>query len=280
MRTFTLFIYLFMIKVSLVAQLPESNIFQLEIKKDALGNIKLQNLTLLTSLNTQGYNNHPHLAGDSLLFYSSAAKGASHPDIYKLNISSGKLVRFTDTKEGEYSAITMPNKRDIGVLRMEFWPKDTLQRIWSLPLNGQNQGKPLLTNQTNIGYFRWVYDQGVVTFELGNPQTLWYRRLDETASVMITTLPSRCFRVTETGELYYVQKAKPGEPSFIYRTKAVYSSESPKIFLLVQRHNNRNFRAFAGVNSFCSVNERWFSGFSLLNVVKFPVFSNPKTSAW
>ena len=97
MRIFTLCIYLFLIKVTLVAQLPESNIFQLEIKKDAQGNIKLQHLTLLTSLNTQGYNNHPHLAGDSILFYSSAAKGASHPDIYKLNTSSGKLVRFTDT---------------------------------------------------------------------------------------------------------------------------------------------------------------------------------------
>ena len=102
MRIFTLCIYLFLIKVTLVAQLPESNIFQLEIKKDAQGNLKLQKLTLLTSLNTQGYNNHAHFAGDSLLFYSSAAKGVSHPDIYKLNTSSGTLVRFTDTKEGEY----------------------------------------------------------------------------------------------------------------------------------------------------------------------------------
>ena len=241
MRIFTLCIYLFLIKVTLVAQLPESNIFQLEIKKDALGNLKLQKPTLLTSLNTQGYNNHPHLVGDSILFFSSAAKGASHPDIYKLNTSSGKLVRFTDTKEGEYSAITMPNKRDIGVLRMEFWPKDTLQRIWSLPLDGQNQGKPILANQTNIGYFRWVYDQGVITFELGNPQTLWYRRLDETASTMIISSPGRCFRVTENGELYYIQKAKPGEPSFIYRTKAIYSSESPKIPIIMPLNQQEDF---------------------------------------
>lgn len=241
MRTITLLIYLFLTTVSLAAQLPVSNIFQLEIKKDPQGNIKLQNLTLLTSMNTLGYNNHPHLIGDSILFYSSAAKGTFHPDIYKLNILSGKLVRFTDTPEGEYSAITMPDKKNIGVLRMEFWPKDTLQRIWSLPLNGQNQGKPILANQTNIGYFRWVHNLGVITFELGNPQTLWYRRLDETASVMITSSPGRCFRVTENGELYYIQKAKPGEPSFIYRTKANYSSESPKTPVIMPMNQQEDF---------------------------------------
>lgn len=241
MRTITLLIYLFLTTVSLAAQLPVSNIFQLEIKKDPQGNIKLQNLTLLTSMNTLGYNNHPHLIGDSILFYSSAAKGTFHPDIYKLNILSGKLVRFTDTPEGEYSAITMPDKKNIGVLRMEFWPKDTLQRIWSLPLNGQNQGKPILANQTNIGYFRWVHNLGVITFELGNPQTLWYRRLDETASVMITSSPGRCFRVTENGELYYIQMAKPGEPSFIYRTKANYSSESPKIPVIMPMNQQEDF---------------------------------------
>lgn len=241
MRTITLLIYLFLTTVSLAAQLPVSNIFQLEIKKDPQGNIKLQNLTLLTSMNTLGYNNHPHLIGDSILFYSSAAKGTFHPDIYKLNILSGKLVRFTDTPEGEYSAITMPDKKNIGVLRMEFWPKDTLQRIWSLPLNGQNQGKPILANQTNIGYFRWVHNLGVITFELGNPQTLWYRRLDETASVMITSSPGRCFRVTGNGELYYIQKAKPGEPSFIYRTKANYSSESPKTPVIMPMNQQEDF---------------------------------------
>lgn len=241
MRTLILLITLFLIKATLVAQLPESNIFQLEIKKDAQGNLKLQKPTLLTSLNTKGYNNHPHLVGDSIMFYSSAAKGASHPDIYKLNTNSGKLVRFTDTPEGEYSAITMPDKKNIGVLRMEFWPKDTLQRIWSLPLDGQNQGKPILANQTNIGYFRWVDKVGVITFELGNPQTLWYRRLDETASLMITTLPSRCFRVTENGELYYIQKAKPGEPSFIYRTKSVFSNESPKVPIIMPLNQQEDF---------------------------------------
>jgi len=241
MRTITLLIYLFLTTVSIAAQLPVSNIFQLEIKKDPQGNIKLQNLTLLTSMNTLGYNNHPHLIGDSILFYSSAAKGTFHPDIYKLNILSGKLVRFTDTPEGEYSAITMPDKKNIGVLRMEFWPKDTLQRIWSLPLNGQNQGKPILANQTNIGYFTWVHNLGVITFELGNPQTLWYRRLDETASVMITSSPGRCFRVTENGELYYIQKAKPGEPSFIYRTKAVYSNESPKVPIIMPMNQQEDF---------------------------------------
>lgn len=241
MKTVTLFLYLFLVTVSLTAQLPESNIFKLEIKKDAQGNIKLQDLTLLTSINTLGYNNHPHLVGDSIMFYSSAAKGVPHPDIYKLNILSGKLVRFTDTPEGEYSAITMPDKKNIGVLRMEFWPKDTLQRIWSLPLNGQNQGKPILANQTNIGYFRWVNKVGVITFELGNPQTLWYRRLDESTSLMITSSPGRCFRVTENEELYYIQKAKPGEPSFIYRTKAVYSNESPRVPIIMPLNQQEDF---------------------------------------
>lgn len=237
-------IFLVFYVVSLNGQLPASQIYQLAIIKDAQQNKRLQHLTLLTSKNPNGYNNHPHLSGDSLLFYSSAPEGTLNPDIYKLNLLNGKLIPFTKTPEGEYSAITGPNKKDIYVLRMEFWPDDTLQRIWTLPLNGQNQGKPLFVNQTNIGYFRWVFDHGMITFELGNPQTLWYRRIDGTISTMITQLPGRCFRVTETGALYYLQKAKPGEPSFIYKTKAIYTSESPKIPIIMPLNQQEDFTVF------------------------------------
>jgi len=237
-------IFLVFYVVTLNGQLPASQIYQLAIIKDAQQNKRLQHLTLLTSKNPNGYNNHPHLSGDSLLFYSSAPEGTLNPDIYKLNLVNGKLIPFTKTPEGEYSAITGSNKKDIYVLRMEFWPDDTLQRIWTLPLNGQNQGKPLFVNQTNIGYFRWVSDHGMITFELGNPQTLWYRKIDGTVSTMITQLPGRCFRVTETGALYYLQKAKPGEPSFIYKTKAIYTSESPKIPIIMPLNQQEDFTVF------------------------------------
>jgi hypothetical protein len=237
-------IFLVFYVVTLNGQLPASQIYQLAIIKDAQQNKRLQHLTLLTSKNPNGYNNHPHLSGDSLLFYSSAPEGTLNPDIYKLNLVNGKLIPFTKTPEGEYSAITGSNKKDIYVLRMEFWPDDTLQRIWTLPLNGQNQGKPLFVNQTNIGYFRWVFDHGMITFELGNPQTLWYRKIDGTVSTMITQLPGRCFRVTETGALYYLQKAKPGEPSFIYKTKAIYTSESPKIPIIMPLNQQEDFTVF------------------------------------
>ena len=237
-------IFLVFYVVTLNGQLPASQIYQLAIIKDAQQNKRLQHLTLLTSKNPNGYNNHPHLSGDSLLFYSSAPEGTLNPDIYKLNLLNGKLIPFTKTPEGEYSAITGSNKKDIYVLRMEFWPDDTLQRIWTLPLNGQNQGKPLFVNQTNIGYFRWVFDHGMITFELGNPQTLWYRKIDGTVSTMITQLPGRCFRVTETGALYYLQKAKPGEPSFIYKTKAIYTSESPKIPIIMPLNQQEDFTVF------------------------------------
>jgi len=237
-------IFLVFYVVTLNGQLPASQIYQLAIIKDAQQNKRLQHLTLLTSKNPNGYNNHPHLSGDSLLFYSSAPEGTLNPDIYKLNLLNGKLIPFTKTPEGEYSAITGSNKKDIYVLRMEFWPDDTLQRIWTLPLNGQNQGKPLFVNQTNIGYFRWVSDHGMITFELGNPQTLWYRKIDGTVSTMITQLPGRCFRVTETGALYYLQKAKPGEPSFIYKTKAIYTSESPKIPIIMPLNQQEDFTVF------------------------------------
>jgi hypothetical protein len=237
-------IFLVFYVVTLNGQLPASQIYQLAIIKDAQQNKRLQHLTLLTSKNPNGYNNHPHLSGDSLLFYSSAPEGTLNPDIYKLNLLNGKLIPFTKTPEGEYSAITGSNKKDIYVLRMEFWPDDTLQRIWTLPLNGQNQGKPLFVNQTNIGYFRWVSDHGMITFELGNPQTLWYRKIDGTVSTMITQLPGRCFRVTETGALYYLQKAKPGEPSFIYKTKAIYTSESPKIPIIMPLNQQEDFNVF------------------------------------
>ena len=139
-------IFLVFYVVTLNGQLPASQIYQLAIIKDAQQNKRLQHLTLLTSKNPNGYNNHPHLSGDSLLFYSSAPEGTLNPDIYKLNLVNGKLIPFTKTPEGEYSAITGSNKKDIYVLRMEFWPDDTLQRIWTLPLNGQNQGKPLFVN--------------------------------------------------------------------------------------------------------------------------------------
>ena len=237
-------IFLLFYVVTLRGQLPASHIYQLEIITDAQQQRRLQHLTLLTSNNPNGYNNHPHLAGDSLLFYSRAKAGDLNPDIYKLNLLNGKLVPFTKTPEGEYSAIIGPNIKDIHILRMEFWPGDTLQRIWTLPLNGQNQGKPLFINRTNIGYFRWVAANGVITFELGNPTTLWYRKTDESISTMITEMPGRCFRVSNNGLLYFLQKAKPGEPSFIYRTKATYTPESPKIPIIMPLNQQEDFAVF------------------------------------
>jgi hypothetical protein len=244
MNHLTWIILLIFIVVSLNGQLPASQIYQLDILTDVQKNKRLQHLTLLTSKNPNGYNNHPHFAGDSLLYYSSAKEGNLNPDIFKLNLLNGKLVPFTKTPEGEYSAIIGPDKKEIQILRMEFWPDDTLQRIWSLPLNGQNQGKPLFVNQTNIGYFRWVTDKDMITFELGNPQTLWYRRIDATASTIITQFPGRCFRVTDNGALYYLQKAKPGEPSFIFRTKAIYTSESPRIPIIMPLNQQEDFTIF------------------------------------
>jgi len=244
MRTISCIIFLITVVISSKGQLPGSQIFQLDIRKDNQQNIRLQHLTLLTPNNTSGYNNHPHLSGDSLLFFSSAPRDSTNPDLYKLNIKNGKLVPFTKTPEGEYSAIIWPGKKEIAVLRMEFWPEDTLQRIWSLPLNGQGQGKPIFINQTNIGYFRWVSDQDLITFELGSPQTLWYRRIDGSVSTQITQLPGRCFRITPNGWLYYLQKAKPGEPAFIYKTKAVFTSESPKIPLIMPLNQQEDFAIF------------------------------------
>jgi hypothetical protein len=227
-----------------MGQLPKSQIFQLDITTDNQQNIRLQHLTLLTPIHPAGYNNHPHLSGDSLLFYSSAPKDSTNPDLYSLHLKSGILLPFTKTPEGEYSAMIRPNKKEIAVLRMEFWPDDTLQRIWSIPLNGENQGKPLFVNQTNIGYFRWVSDKDLITFELGNPPTLWYRRTDETIATIITHAPGRCFRVTNNGWLYYLQKAKPGEPAFIYKTKAVFTNESPNIPIIMPLPQQEDFAIF------------------------------------
>jgi hypothetical protein len=244
MRRILQLIILIFFSLSLYGQLPISHIFQLDISTDIQMNRRLGNLKLLTSNNPNGYNNHPHLFGDSLLFYSRAIAGASNPDIFKLNLINGRLVPFTRTPEGEYTAVIGPDKKQMQVLRMEFQKKDTLQRIWTLPLNGEHQGKPLLVNQSNIGYFRWVSDFGMITFELGNPQTLWYRPVNGSLATMITHFPGRCFRISENGNLYFLQKAKPGAPSFIYRTKAVYSEESPKIPLIMPLNQQEDFALF------------------------------------
>jgi len=213
----------------LPGQLPPSQLYRVNMKRDVSGNIRLSQLTWLSSHNPGGYNNHPHLPADSLLFFSSAAPGMAHPDIWRLHLRSGVLVPVTATAEGEYQSAMLPESYYLMVLRQEPRQSDTLQRIWQIPLDGGHQGSPRSLPGTKVGYFRILSPSEWITFELGESAGLWYRRSKEITSSPITRNPGRCFRLGGQGDLIYLQRAGPGNQAFLYKTRAAWTPESPRI---------------------------------------------------
>lgn len=128
-----------------------------------------------------GYDNQPSFLedGEKLLFTSTRS---DQTDIVLYNINQHKKTWLTATPGSEYSPIQMPDKNYFTSILLE---KDGTQLLWKYSLK-KGTSKIAVPN-LKIGYQAWYDKTTLVSFVLGEPNTLQVSELKNNINTIITS---------------------------------------------------------------------------------------------
>jgi len=197
---YLIFSLLFIQNSFCLAQQFESDVWmsEMRIKEGYIYFGAAKNIT-----NTVGYDNQPFFLNDSTVLYTHMGED-QQADIYQHHIKRNTNVKFTNTKESEYSAKLLPSKAGISVVEVE---KDSTQRIWSYDLQGKN-GKVLVPQIDSVGYYTWLNDTSFAAFILTEPSSLQFCNTTNAKTKIIANHIGRCMQVNSFGNLYFTMLEK------------------------------------------------------------------------
>jgi dipeptidyl aminopeptidase/acylaminoacyl peptidase len=115
-----------------------------------------------------GYDNQPSFAPDGRSLLFTSIRGGTQTDIYRYDITAGRVTRVTNTPESEYSPTVTPDGAHISVIRVE---AGGTQRLWRFTIDGV-QPELVLADVKPVGYHAWADDHTLALFVLGQPATL------------------------------------------------------------------------------------------------------------
>lgn len=158
-----LFFILFVQDYNGWSQLPETNIYLFEVKRNPRG-MTLSAPRIIGG--KKGYNNQPWFLPDrSGLFYVRSIDTVN-TEIFYYDFKKKKSKRITKTKEAEYSPKLTPDMERISCVWVE---KDrTTQHFFSYNKKGK-QAFLMQPGLTSIGYYDWVNMNEWISFELPEP---------------------------------------------------------------------------------------------------------------
>ena len=150
-----------------------TEIFLLDITNSS-GNITLSNPKNIT--NRKGYDNQPFFhPSQPLLYYTAMQDGQT--DIWSYNLKTGVGLQITNTIDSEYSPTVTPDKKYLSciVQRKSNGDQDLVKYNIKNPTETQMIFESQKTGK--IGYQAWLNPNELISFVLGNPQTLHYQHL-------------------------------------------------------------------------------------------------------
>jgi Tol biopolymer transport system component len=193
------------------AQVNPSHVYLFKVQRLNDSAYQFTQPQLLTDFNPNGYNNHPAFFSNYELYLSSQLPGESQPEIFSLDLERKVKTKVTQTRDGEYSPFRMPDYYNFSAVRMEFYPEDTIQRLWQFPTDRLSNGKPIFKYFNNVGYYHWINSRQVALFLVDQPNQLVLADVDNDRTTAITSNPGRCFRLLPDGQLAFVQKTSYGD---------------------------------------------------------------------
>ena len=212
--------------ISASAQLPTTNIYTLDMRSNEQ-KVLLNNLTLITHFNSDGYNNQPYFLNNEELLITSNFDAHGLTDIWHLRLQEQKLTRITKTEESEYSPTAMANGIDFSVVRQELDDSQPVpQVLWSYPMDRSTSGSQVIEELDNIGYHAWVTPERVVFFLVDQPSELLLYDTKRKTSTHIAYDVGRCIKVDKSGHIYYVQITSEGQT---IRSYDIYLGRSKRV---------------------------------------------------
>lgn len=198
-----IFVFLFTIfPFFLFAQLPKTEIYLFDIKKDRQG-YKLENPIKIKV--GDGYNNQPWFTQDGeYIYFVSNGKKQGKTDIYRYQLSNGKIKQITRTRNAaEYSPQIAPDGEHISCIRV---PKDT--NIQNMVLYNLKGKRPhiLFGRDTTFGYYCWKSQIELFSFHVPEPFSFKYHHSIRGESETFYPAIGRCIKNTR-GKITYVDKS-------------------------------------------------------------------------
>lgn len=158
-----------------------TEIFLLDISESG-GTITLSNPKNIT--NRRGYDNQPFFhPNQPLLYYTAMQDGQT--DIWSYNLKTGVGLQITNTIDSEYSPTVTPDQKYLSciVQRKSNGDQDLVKYNIKNPTETQLIFESQKTGK--IGYQAWLNPNELITFVLGEPQTLHYQNLTEKKDIVV-----------------------------------------------------------------------------------------------
>ncbi len=233
MKKNILFFITYLFISNLFAQLPNTDIWLLDIKtnKGAIGLTNPVNIT-----NRVGYDNQPAFSPDGKYMLYTSIRDDKQSDIYKYVFQTKTISQFTKTATSEYSPTFMPDGKNISVVMVE---PDSAQRLWKFPINGDAPSL-ILKGIDSIGYHCWLDNTHVALFLITNPMKLIFTDITSEKSILIRDT---------IGRSMHCIKNKGGIQFFYLYKNAIYSTDLSKSKTTLQ-----TIWKFKG-EDFCFINE-------------------------
>ena len=185
----------------LKAQLPETVIYLLDVQRNPKG-YKVLNPRIISS--KSGYNNQPWFSIDGQSLYYVHGMDTVNTEIFRYDLRKKKSRRVTRTGEAEYSPKLTRDFERISCVRVE---KDReTQRLYTYSLKGK---KPVAIwpELRRIGYYDWITQQDILSFELPEPFVLVRRNIvRRTADTLATHVGRTFYNLRSKGKMVYVDK--------------------------------------------------------------------------
>jgi len=207
---YSILIALLVIAHALVAQTKPTHVYLFDVRQMNDTVFEFTQPQMLTAFNPRGYNNQPAFFSNTELYISSRRPSETQPELYALDLERKTKTRVTNTPEGEYSPMLMPDAFQFSAVRMEVAGADTVQRLWQFPKDRLSNGRPVFKYLNKIGYYHWLNSRQVALFIVGDPNQLVVAEVDFDRLTPVATNPGRCFRTMPDGNLVFVMKSNYG----------------------------------------------------------------------
>lgn len=205
-------------------------------------NITLSNPKNIT--NRKGYDNQPFFhPSQPLLYYTAMQDGQT--DIWSYNLKTGVGLQITNTIDSEYSPTVTPDKKYLSciVQRKSNGDQDLVKYNIKNPTETQMIFESQKTGK--IGYQAWLNPNELISFVLGEPQTLHYQHLNSKKDTIIATNIGRSLHLIPKQKAFsFVQQI---EKKWLIRS---FNPQKNTIIDIAESHpNSEHYNAWLSENT-------------------------------
>lgn len=211
----------------LIAQLPATSLYLLDIKNSLDSNWVITKINYLSALNPTGYNNQPHFIDNNFLLASIKKPENNNTEIYKFDLLHKTATNISNSASSEYSPRIYPeNSKDITCVKV---PENdsSIQDLVLLNAENGKQIKYIIQDKSKIGYYRYLKNKTWVCYLVQEPHVLSiYSEQHQTRKIFASSI-GRCFEVVNLNEIYFVHKIT--EDHWVLKSYNIDSEKSKTI---------------------------------------------------